>query len=322
MKRFTRAVCMLLAVLSLTTTMSFGVSAAGRTLTTHIAKITASSLWLRAKPSSKGTVITSGKKGEYAAVIGKSGSWYKVIYNQQTGYMHADHLTVYTKRNIELGYGRVNGTRVNVRSKPNTDATVLTQANAGDKAYIIGLNNKWFRVIIGSKVGYIRSDYVDLTQIPLENKASKSKPLFYVNNKSTGVTPSASALKGTTTSSTAQKIVTEAKKHLGVPYVWAGTTPSGFDCSGFVQYVMKKNGISLPRTTTEQYKVGTYVSKANLKPGDLVFLQNTYRTGISHVGIYIGDGKMIHASSSKGVTTSALSGSYYTEHYYGARRVL
>ena len=85
---------------------------------------------------------------------------------------------------------------------------------------------------------------------------------------------------------------------------------------------MKQSGISLPRTTTEQYKIGSYVSKSNLQPGDLVFLQNTYREGISHVGIYIGNGEMIHASSSKGVVISKLSSSYYTQHYYGSRRVV
>ena len=68
--------------------------------------------------------------------------------------------------------------------------------------------------------------------------------------------------------------------------------------------------------------MGTYVSKASLQPGDLVFLQNTYRQGVSHVGIYIGDGKMIHASSSKGVVISDLSTSYYTQHYHSVRRVL
>ena len=138
------------------------------------------------------------------------------------------------------------------------------------------------------------------------------------------MTPSAAALKGSTASlsEVRQRIVSNAKKYLGTPYVWGGTTPSGFDCSGFAQYVMKAVGISIPRTTTEQYKVGKHVAKSALQPGDLVFLQNTYRAGISHVGIYIGGGKMIHASSSKGVVTSDLSASYYVQHYYGARRIV
>ena len=127
---------------------------------------------------------------------------------------------------------------------------------------------------------------------------------------------------GGNTSSKADQIIATAKKYIGVPYVWGGESPSGFDCSGLVQYVFQVHGIRLNRTTDTQYKHGTYVSKSNLKPGDLVFFQNTYRAGISHVGIYIGNGKFIHASSSKGVTISDLSSSYYTAHYYGARRVL
>ena len=136
----------------------------------------------------------------------------------------------------------------------------------------------------------------------------------------TGITPSAAALKGQ--SGTAQQIITNAKKHLGVPYVWGGTSPKGFDCSGLVQYVFAQSGIQLPRTTTEQVKLGTYVSKANLKPGDLVFLQNTYRQGVSHVGIYIGDGQFIHSGTKKGVVIANLFNDYWTPLYLGARRVL
>jgi cell wall-associated NlpC family hydrolase len=159
-------------------------------------------------------------------------------------------------------------------------------------------------------------------------KASAKSPLFFRKGASTGTPVSVSALKnsgnyiGGNTSSKVDKIIATAKKYIGVPYVWGGETPNGFDCSGYVQYVFKVHGINLNRTTETQYKHGTYVSKSNLKPGDLVFFQNTYRAGISHVGIYIGDGKFIHASSSKGVTISNLSSSYYTSHYYGARRVL
>lgn len=322
MKRLTRTICIALALFLFAGTTTFGVSAKDGTLTTHIGIVEASALRLRSGPSTGTATLAYASQGEYVIITGKTGSWYQVNYNLTTGYMHENHLSTYTRKNVELGYGSVGGNKVNVRSGPGTSYSSLTQANNGDKAYIIGFNNQWYKVIFGTYIGYIRSDYLDLTEIPYENNASHKEPIFFVNGQSTGVTPSASALSGNSTSSIRQQIVADAKKLLGTPYVWGGSTPKGFDCSGFVQYVMNMNGISLPRTTTEQYTVGTYVAKSDLQPGDLVFLQNTYRAGISHVGIYVGDGKMIHASSSKGVVTSSLSTSYYTQHYYGARRVV
>lgn len=323
MKRLTRTISFLLVAIMLTGTMTFGVSAKDGTLTTHIGTVSASALRLRSGPSTSSTTLAYASHGEYVVIIGQSGSWYKVNFNLTEGYMHKDHLNTYTAKNVELGYGSVNGNKVNIRSGPGTSYSALTRASTGDKAYIIGFNNQWYKVIFGSHIGYIRSDYLNLTEIPYENQASSKDPLFFVNGVSTGVAPSASALSGGASgSSIRQDVVSNAKKLLGTPYVWGGTSPRGFDCSGFTQYVMNLSGIQLPRTTTEQYKVGTYVAKSDLQPGDLVFLQNTYRAGISHVGIYIGDGKMIHASSSKGVTTSSLSSSYYVQHYYGARRVI
>jgi len=320
MKRITRILSMVVACSALISSMSIGASAQERTITTKIGVVNASSLRLRSGPSTDHKTLDFAYLGEYVNVTGKNGSWYKVSYNLTDGYMHESYLLLYSRKNVELGYGQVNANKVNVRSGPGTSYSAIAQGNTGDKTYIIGFNNQWYKVIHGSKIGYIRSDYVHLTEIPYENKDSQKKPLFFVDGQSTGVTPSASALNGT--SSTASKIVATAKKYIGVPYVWGGTTPSGFDCSGFTQYVFRQHGVTLPRTTTEQYKIGSYVSKSNLKVGDLVFLQNTYRQGISHVGIYVGDGKMIHASSSKGIVISDLSSSYYVKHYYGARRVL
>lgn len=116
-------------------------------------------------------------------------------------------------------------------------------------------------------------------------------------------------------------IVNNAFKYMGVPYVFGGTTPNGFDCSGFTQYVYKQSGISISRTTIDQYNQGTSVSKSNLIKGDLVFFKDTYRTGVSHVGIYIGDNKFIHASSSNGVTITSLNSDYYVQHWLGAKRI-
>lgn len=137
-----------------------------------------------------------------------------------------------------------------------------------------------------------------------------------------GKTTSNSTLstRGTASSTKANSIIATAKKYMGVKYVWGGESPSGFDCSGYMQYVFSKNGISLPRTAAEQYQKGTWVNKANLKAGDLVFF-STYKSGASHVGIYLGNGDFIHASTSKGVTISDLSSTYYAQRYLGAKRV-
>lgn len=121
--------------------------------------------------------------------------------------------------------------------------------------------------------------------------------------------------------STPSEIEGTAKSYLGTPYVWAGTTPSGFDCSGYIQYVFKQHGINLPRTTAQQFNVGTSVSKANLQKGDLVFFE-TYKKGPSHVGIYLGNGQFINASSSKGVSIASINSSYWSERYLGAKRIL
>ena len=322
MKRMIRIVSAFAVCAAIIGSFNVRAQASQKTLTTKIGVVNTESLRLRSGPSTEYSTLDYAFLGEYVNVTGKTGNWYKVSYNLAEGYMHESYLLVYDRKNVELGYGQINANKVNVRSGPGTGYSALTRGNLGDKAYIIGFNNQWYKVIFGSQIGYIRSDYVHLTQIPYENKDSQHKPLFFINGQSTGITPSAAALNGTNGSSTANKIVTTAKKYIGVPYVWGGSTPRGFDCSGYVQYVFDQHGISLPRTTTEQYRIGTYVSKSNLKVGDLVFLQNTYREGISHVGIYVGDGKMIHASSSKGVVISDLSSSYYVKHYYGARRIL
>lgn len=118
----------------------------------------------------------------------------------------------------------------------------------------------------------------------------------------------------------ANTIISLAKDYMGVPYVFGGTTPYGFDCSGYVQYVFAKAGISIPRTADTQYDFGKPIATTDLVEGDCVFFE-TYLPGASHVGIYLGDNKFIHASSSGGVRINSLTQPYYSAHYIGARRM-
>ena len=117
-------------------------------------------------------------------------------------------------------------------------------------------------------------------------------------------------------------VIKTAKKYTGTKYVFGGTTPKGFDCSGFVQYVFKQNGFSIPRTADEQYKLGKRIKKrAELEPGDLVFF-TTYEKGASHCGIYLGKNQFIHVSSSKGVRTDSLDDSYWKPRWYGGKHIV
>ncbi|MFA0759569.1 MAG: hypothetical protein PVTTEEND_000894 [Candidatus Fervidibacter sp.] len=115
-----------------------------------------------------------------------------------------------------------------------------------------------------------------------------------------------------------------ARRYLGWRYRYGGNSPSrGFDCSGFVSFLLSRYGIRAPRTAAELFHMGTPVPKGQLRPGDLVFFRNTARRrGITHVGIYIGDGKFIHASSGAGrVVVTSLSDPYYAKRFAGARRL-
>ncbi len=118
-----------------------------------------------------------------------------------------------------------------------------------------------------------------------------------------------------------RKIVDAAFKYKGVPYVWGGTTRAGMDCSGFVQRVFAKDNIHLPRTALEQSRLGKYIPKSRLKPGDLLFFR-TYAPYISHVGIYIGHGKFIQANSGAGmITVNSLSNEYFERTYAFAKSI-
>jgi len=121
-------------------------------------------------------------------------------------------------------------------------------------------------------------------------------------------------------SSLVRRVVQAALRYQGVPYVFGGTSPNGFDCSGFTRYIFAQAGINLPRAADEQYEVGQNVSYGQLQSGDLVYF-TTYEPGASHVGIYLGNGQFISATSSRGIAIARIDSGYWGDRYLGARRV-
>ncbi|TGE31821.1 peptidoglycan endopeptidase [Desulfosporosinus sp. Sb-LF] len=174
----------------------------------------------------------------------------------------------------------------------------------------------------GSKLvtySYEQRNGIDVTKQVLDEKIIQV-PVNQVVAKSSSSRPVKVALAVSRGGNGSSTIVDRALSLQGTPYVFGGTTRSGFDCSSFTKYVYASSGISLPRTSYAQFASGVAVGRDNLQPGDLVFF-TTYTTGASHVGIYMGGGRFVHASNpSSGVTTSSLSDSFYSSRYLGARR--
>jgi peptidoglycan DL-endopeptidase LytE len=187
---------------------------------------------------------------------------------------------------------------------------VVAQANT-NSVYVVKSGDTLWK--IAHRTGISVSRLASVNHIANPNR-------IHVGQKLT--LPGTSAKGYVKTVSKEDQVVRTAQHLLGVPYMWGGTTPRGFDCSGFTQYVFAKNGIHLPRMSRDQAKVGKPVAKSQLKKGDLVLFGNTYHHGISHIGIYVGNGKFIEASSSRGVILASLSNPYWKAHYVGARDVI
>lgn len=172
----------------------------------------------------------------------------------------------------------------------------------------------------------VQADSVNLTSKNLAVRAAtvnRNKVIVVPKKETVNPTAKATAKKATVSRGLNGRVdvVSYAYKFMGKPYVWGAAGPSAFDCSGFTLYVYRAFGVNLGHYTGTQFATGQAVSKESLLPGDLVFFNTD--SSISHVGIYVGGGQFIHASSGSGkVIVSSLSGSYYASRYAGARRVL
>lgn len=135
--------------------------------------------------------------------------------------------------------------------------------------------------------------------------------------------PTAATAQQVAGARTGKRIARVALKYKGARYRWGGNTPRGFDCSGFTQYVVRRvTGTDIGQGVPGQWQFGARAAKGRWRPGDLVFFANTSDRGLSHVGIYLGDNRFIHAENEQtGVVIDDIRSDYYASHYYGARRL-
>lgn len=308
---------------------------------------------LRENPNEDAKILKVLGEDDSVIVYDKVGDWYCVSSGELTGYVFCDYLDFSFELENEFGFGKTTKEIVKVRSGASTEKTQVGYLSNSDVVKIMGVEGEWFKVSVNGMTGYVRSDLIDFvdseqSEIEVENKSSEKNEIVskkdiktaVQNDENSSENPKIQLPEENFSESVKPIIIEEeiieeveevaytssvvevAQSYLGVPYVWGGTSPSGFDCSGFTQYVFSQCGYTLSRIASAQYNDGTAVSYENLMSGDLVFFVNTYATnGISHVGIYIGSGQFIHCANG-GVKISDLSESYYSSRYYGACRII
>ena len=208
----------------------------------------------------------------------------------------------------------VNASTVNVRKEPNTSSEIVTNATMNTEVVVQSEEGGWSKVTVNGRDGYIATNLLSSTRQTTSRSSTTRRSTTSTQTQDTTASTTSSA------SSSGAAVVAKAKSYIGYKYVYGGSSPStGFDCSGFTSYIYKQFGVSLNRTAAGQYSNGTAVSRANLQPGDLVMFG---KSGINHVGIYIGGGMIVHAENkTTGVTTDTINSGYYNNNYVGARRI-
>jgi len=295
-----------IALFSLVLTTFFVVGAAAASL--GAGTVTASALRLRAQPSTSSSILATASSGSQVVVVSDEGNgWYQVDFNTISGYMYADHLSVNSSAEADLGYAYINtgNSVLNLRTGAGTGFQKLASIPGATIVPISGICDGWYKVAYAGMTGYVSSDYVLLVKDTAGNRADGNGIAISATNNLGG------------------EVVASAKQYLGCPYVYGGNGPNKFDCSGFTKYIFAKFGYTLNRTATNQLSNGAAVSRSELQPGDLVFFKYKTSKPVSHVGIYVGGGKFIHASSTgHTVCISDMSSGHYYNVYVCGRRIV
>lgn len=290
-KKFIKIACAATFAACLTCQGAFGL---------YAAKTTGSSVNLRATQG--GSVLTSLPVNAKVAVIDNDGEWYKVAAYGMTGYIKGNYIAGLPDCDFTLGTATVTcDTSVNVRSAPGTGSEVLASVDNGGLVWVTGVKDGWYKVTVDKISGYMSPEYVYIN-------GEMPKSMTSRNDSS-----DANGLR--------QEVLDYAASFLGTPYVYGGSTPSGFDCSGFTSYVYKNTVRSIPRTATQQRNALTNVSMDELKPADLVFFGSN--GSITHVGIYAGNGQFIHSPhTGSSVKYDTLWSGNYNRRFVSGGRVI
>lgn len=226
-----------------------------------------------------------GKMSNNAAceIIGTDGDWIQIKSGKVEGYCHKDYLLtgIFARKRadeIVTTVAEATSGGLRVRTEPNTDSEIITTMAEGEYLEVVEVTDGWIKVLLDDEEAYISADYAQVKE-----------------NLDTAITMT-ELLYGEGVSDVRVELCQYAKQFIGNPYVWGGTSlTKGADCSGFTMSVFKKYGISLPHYSVSQSQMGTKVSLSEAKAGDLVF----YAKGntVNHVGIYLGNGQVVHASS-------------------------
>lgn len=281
--------------------------------------VTASGVNIRAEATTNSNVLGSVNAGDTLTAVGRLDGWYQIEFNGQEAYISEDYLSgdylsslsvsgntdpQITPAAAEVKYAVVTAqSGLKLRKEASTNSIVLTVLPYGTVVDVDRQGTEWVRVITedGQK-GYVSAEYVSVRSGEAPSRGSST----------------ASSAKG-------EEIVAYAEQFIGTPYVWGGTNlNTGVDCSGFVYAVFRDFSISLNRSSASMASNGVAVSKSDLQAGDLVFFNAGGDSGISHVGIYMGDGNYIHSTdgAAYGVTVTSMSSSYSANTYVTARRVI
>jgi len=241
-----------------------------------------------------------------------SGS-FSVIYQDQSGAETTATITAVSPDDGSYASVNAGGSSLRVRQGPGTSYGILGNIYTGSSFAITGQTNGWYQISYNGRTGYVSAEYVVVNELgDLQVPMAQVPPT---------VAPVAAPAPAANTS-LAQQIVAYALQYKGYPYVYGTAGPNTFDCSGFTSYVFKHFGYTLNRSSKDQIKNGVAVSKSQLQPADLLLFSSN-GTRVTHAGLYIGDGKFIHASTSTtGVIISDLNSTYYTNHYFAARRII